>query len=63
MGRKSLKPKILNQASNEIRNQFLSARKIQRKIQWQPRHDFEDALQKTIGWYTAFLNQEANVAR
>ena len=50
-----LKPDVRNQASNEIRRQFLSAEKARRLLQWQPLFDLQSALQSTICWYTEFL--------
>lgn len=53
-----LKPEILNQASNEIRNQFLSSQKAREVLNWKPERKFEEALHSTIDWYRSFLNRE-----
>ena len=52
----SLKPEVLNQASNEIRNQYLSAAKAKRQLGWKPGYTLESSLEETIKWYTALLS-------
>ncbi|MBI4631074.1 MAG: GDP-mannose 4,6-dehydratase [Chloroflexi bacterium] len=46
-----LKPVILNQATNEIQNQYLSSTKAHQLLNWQPHYTLEAALQETMGWY------------
>lgn len=55
MGREDLKPRILNEASNEIPRQYLSARKAGERLGWKPCFSLEEGLQKTVAWYEAFL--------
>jgi CDP-glucose 4,6-dehydratase len=50
-----LEPRVLNEASNEIKNQFLSAEKAKRMLHWAPSYRVDDALRETIAWYGAFL--------
>ncbi|HVF09321.1 MAG TPA: hypothetical protein VNA16_00870, partial [Abditibacteriaceae bacterium] len=50
-----LEPEIRNEASNEIRYQYLSAEKARRLLDWQPRFDMDAGLQRTITWYREFL--------
>ncbi|MBU0952183.1 MAG: GDP-mannose 4,6-dehydratase [Elusimicrobia bacterium] len=50
----NLKPIILNEASNEIINQYLSAEKAHKKLNWQPKYTLDESLKKAIAWYTAF---------
>jgi CDP-glucose 4,6-dehydratase len=50
-----LKPEVLNQASNEIRHQYLSAAKARRMLDWSPLFTLEEGLEKTISWYRDFL--------
>ena len=56
-----LQPDIRNEASNEIRHQYLSAEKARRMLGWAPLFDLEEGLQRTIDWYKEFLggNQTA----
>ena len=51
-----LQPDIRNEASNEIRHQYLSATKARDVLGWKPLHTLEDGLEKTIAWYREFLN-------
>jgi len=51
----SLVPDVRNEASNEIRNQYLSAEKARRVLNWAPSYTLEDGLEQTIRWYTSFL--------
>jgi CDP-glucose 4,6-dehydratase len=50
-----LEPIVLNQASHEIRHQYLSAEKARRMLDWHPSFTLDEGLQRTIAWYTAFL--------
>ncbi len=59
----SLRPEILNQASNEIRHQFLSAEKARTVLNWRPEFTLDQGLDRTIAWYRNFLGAPAAVAR
>lgn len=50
-----LKPEIRNEASNEIRHQYLSAEKARNLLDWKPLFTLDDGLQKTVAWYKDFL--------
>lgn len=50
-----LQPDVRNEASHEIREQYLSAEKARTTLGWQPQMDFDAALQVTAGWYRAYL--------
>lgn len=50
-----LQPDIRNEASNEIRHQYLSAEKARTMLDWSPLFTLDDALQTTVNWYRAFL--------
>lgn len=50
-----LEPKILNEASNEIKHQYLSAKKAREILGWQARYTLEEGLIKTINWYKDFF--------
>lgn len=54
----SLTPEILNQASREIRHQYLSAAKACTQLNWRPRFDLAAGLQKTIEWYREYFANE-----
>ena len=55
MDKKSLEPIVLNEASNEIVNQYLDCSKAQKLLGWQPRYDRQDGLKHTISWYREHL--------
>ena len=50
-----LEPEVLDEATNEIRHQYLSAAKAKRILGWQPRYTLEEGLQHTIDWYKSFF--------
>jgi CDP-glucose 4,6-dehydratase len=50
-----LKPEIQNQASNEIRHQFLSADRARKVLQWHPSFTLDEGLERTIAWYKEVL--------
>ena len=51
----NLEPDIRNEASNEIRHQFLSAAKAREKLGWKPLFTLEQALASTIHWYEEYF--------
>lgn len=48
-------PDIRNEATNEIRNQYLSAEKARALLNWNPLFTLDEGLSKTIKWYKKFL--------
>jgi CDP-glucose 4,6-dehydratase len=50
-----LKPVILNEGENEIKHQYLSAKKARTLLEWKPVYSLEEGLKKTIDWYTEFF--------
>lgn len=56
----SLKPVILNEATNEIKHQYLSAKKARGMLGWKPIYTLEGGLERTIRWYRKFLVEEEN---
>ena len=53
-----LRPDVRNEASNEIKHQYLSAAKARRMLDWQPLYTLDGALEKTIAWYREYLKAE-----
>ncbi len=45
------RPKVLNVAQDEIKDQYLSSKKARRLLGWRPRYTIEKGLQRTIYWY------------
>ena len=58
----SLRPEVLNQASNEIRHQFLSAERARTVLNWRPQFTLESGLDRTLAWYREFLGAPAAMA-
>lgn len=50
-----LKPEILNEATNEIIHQYLSAEKARKLLGWKPLFSLDEGLKNTITWYKEFL--------
>jgi len=48
-------PDIRNEASNEIRHQYLSAERARSVLGWSPLFTLEEGLDRTIDWYRDFL--------
>ncbi len=59
MGKTSLVPQILNQATHEIPRQYLDCTKARHLMNWQPTHALEYGLRETIAWYRAWLEEKA----
>lgn len=53
--RSDLEPEVRNEATNEIRRQYLSAAKARAQLGWTPRVGFDEGLARTIAWYRAHL--------
>ena len=51
----SLEPEIRNEASNEIRHQYLSAGRAREQLGWHPLFTLEEGLTRTISWYRDYL--------
>jgi len=51
-----LRPKVMNQATNEIQDQYLSAKKAKKMLNWKSQYTLEAGLSETIEWYTGFLS-------
>jgi len=50
-----LEPEIRNEASHEIRHQYLSAEKARRTLGWEPLFTLDAGLRRTIDWYMELL--------
>lgn len=57
MNREDLKPIILNEATNEIKHQYLSAKKSRKLLSWKPKYDLNAGLKETIEWYRQFFKK------
>ncbi|MGO8974126.1 MAG: GDP-mannose 4,6-dehydratase [Steroidobacteraceae bacterium] len=54
-----LEPIILNEASNEIREQHLDSSKAQAVLNWRARFGLEEGLPRTIKWYREHLSLQS----
>jgi CDP-glucose 4,6-dehydratase len=52
-----LKPIILNEASNEIREQYLSSSKARKMLKWKPLVTLDEGLKRTIAWYRDYFSR------
>lgn len=59
MRRPHLTPIVLNEAANEIPNQYLDCAKARTMLGWAPRFSFEAGLDETIPWYAARLSESS----
>lgn len=51
----TLQPDVRNEASHEIRHQYLSAERAHRMLNWAPLFTLDEGLKRTITWYQEFL--------
>ncbi len=54
-----LEPVVLNQASHEIRHQYLSAAKARTMLGWRPLFDLDEGLRRTVKWYREFFSNNS----
>jgi CDP-glucose 4,6-dehydratase len=52
----TLEPDIRNEASHEIRDQYLDATKARTVLGWRPAFEFDDSLRTTVDWYTRYFH-------
>ena len=52
-------PDVRNQASHEIRHQWLSAAKARRVLGWSPLFTLDEGLRRTVAWYRDHLRPQA----
>ena len=55
----TLKPVVRNEASNEIRHQYLSAARSRSTLGWHPLFTLDEGLRRTIAWCREFLELPA----
>jgi CDP-glucose 4,6-dehydratase len=51
----ALQPDIRNEASYEIREQFLCAGLARERLRWTPQFTLDEGLKRTIAWYSELL--------
>jgi CDP-glucose 4,6-dehydratase len=55
----TLEPEVRNEAVNEIRRQYLSARRAREVLGWRPLFSLDEGLARTIEWYREFFAGQA----
>lgn len=55
----TVRPEVRNEATNEIRRQYLSAAKARTRLGWAPLFSLDEGLARTIHWYDAFFRSIA----
>ena len=50
-----LQPEIQNKVSDEIRHQYLSAKRARQLLNWSPQFTLDQGLERTIAWYREVL--------
>jgi CDP-glucose 4,6-dehydratase len=50
-----LEPDIRDEATNDIRCQYLDSKTARSPLEWSPRFDLDGGLNRTIAWYKSFL--------
>lgn len=58
MDKEDLKPRVLNEATNEIREQHLDPSKAKALLDWHPRFSLNEGLDRTIEWYRRYLRDD-----
>jgi CDP-glucose 4,6-dehydratase len=58
----SVQPDVRNEATNEIRHQYLSAAKARTRLDWAPSFTLDDGLVRTIEWYRDHFRESADGA-
>ncbi len=52
---KKIRPKVLNEAKNELKAQYLDWSKAKSVLGWKPQHNLDSGLKETIAWYKNYL--------
>jgi CDP-glucose 4,6-dehydratase len=53
-----LRPDVRNEASNEIRHQYLTAAKARALLGWSPLFTLDEGLERTVAWYKEFFEHD-----
>lgn len=51
----TVEPDVRNEASNEIRDQYLDATKARTMLGWSPAYTLDDSLRATVDWYKRYF--------
>jgi CDP-glucose 4,6-dehydratase len=53
----SLEPDVRNEATNEIRDQYLDASRAKSLLGWGPEVSLDEGLRRTVRWYTEYFSR------
>ncbi|HWE29593.1 MAG TPA: NAD-dependent epimerase/dehydratase family protein, partial [Polyangia bacterium] len=56
-GRSDLQPDVRNEASHEIKEQYLSSEKARRMLGWKPVFSLDEGLKRAVDWYRVLLDE------
>jgi len=56
----NIQPRVMGEASHEIRWQHLSAAKARELLGWRPLFGLDEGLKRTISWYSNYLSNTAH---
>jgi CDP-glucose 4,6-dehydratase len=59
MGKAHLEPRVLNEATHEIPEQYLDCSRARQLLRWASRFTLEQGLRETIAWYQDWLTRPA----
>ena len=59
----TLEPDVRNEASNEIRDQYLDASKARAMLGWSPAFTLDAGLRATVDWYKEYFRRDARWTR
>jgi CDP-glucose 4,6-dehydratase len=54
----NLDPDVRNEATNEIRHQYLRAARAREVLGWHPLFSLDEGLKQTIAWYREFFGAQ-----
>jgi CDP-glucose 4,6-dehydratase len=52
-----LQPDVRNEASHEIKEQYLSSEKARRMLGWKPVFSLDEGLKRAVDWYRVLLDE------
>jgi CDP-glucose 4,6-dehydratase len=59
----TLEPEVRNEATHEIRHQYLNAARARQELGWRPLYSLDRGLESTIQWYREALTENGRGAR
>jgi CDP-glucose 4,6-dehydratase len=57
-----IQPEVRNEATNEIRHQYLDSTKAKTQLGWTPAFTFDESLKATVDWYRRYFAEHDTAA-